>query len=61
MAASAMTAYYPMIYDFLVEQARTTNTNQSTHKRSPASQPHAAHSLAVRTAGPLQGSGSTEG
>ena len=28
--AAAMSTYYPMIYDFLVEQARTTNTNQPT-------------------------------
>ena len=36
---AAMSTYYPMIYDFLVEQARTTNTNQSTHHAAPPPSP----------------------
>ena len=35
MASAAMSTYYPMIYDFLVEQARTTNTNQPTRHPAP--------------------------
>ena len=35
MPSAAMSTYYPMIYDFLVEQARTTNTNQPTRHPAP--------------------------
>ena len=56
-----MSTYYPMIYDFLVEQARTHAHQSACHTpRSAASQPHVTHSLTVRTAGPLEGGGRIE-
>ena len=51
-----MSTYYPIIYDFLVEQARThanpTHLPHATQRRRPTSR----DTLTVRTAGPLEGS-----